>query len=273
MGIATGYTADHMDAIQAMCVTGGSVDAAGNLTLTRYDGSKITAGKFTGPTGPAGPTGPMGTGYQATALSTQDLNTVTTPGVYTQLTSANATAASNYPLISSGMLEVFSNNSTTPTVVWQRYYPYGPTSTGVDNTMVYMRSYGNSTWSPWHRYNKPLYAKAPTLPTNVVAFLGGYAAPSYTINNDGLLIASGLLKVNAAFAASDLVATFPAPVQNLSGAANGIQPFGLMGGGNTNTPMRCDLQVDGRLILGVGASLASGTLLSLSGLSYYTAPV
>lgn len=57
MATVTGLTASRMLEIEAESIIDGEV-VAGNLILTKHDGTEINAGPVTGPTGPAGPTGP-----------------------------------------------------------------------------------------------------------------------------------------------------------------------------------------------------------------------
>lgn len=80
-----------------------------------------------------------------------DLDTITTPGTYTQSQTAEAATGTHYPVALAGLLEVRSNiNAGTPaTMVWQTYTPYG-----VNGTVLYKRSYYNITgWTAWTRYN------------------------------------------------------------------------------------------------------------------------
>jgi hypothetical protein len=69
MGIATGFTADHMDAIQAACIVSAATPAD-ELILTRFDGGTIDAGNvkgIQGLKGPFGNTGPVGPGSSTDA--------------------------------------------------------------------------------------------------------------------------------------------------------------------------------------------------------------
>ena len=61
MGTVNGLTAEQMLVIQNSSVVDGSVDANGDLILTKYDGTTINAGNVIGPQGPQGnATGPAG---------------------------------------------------------------------------------------------------------------------------------------------------------------------------------------------------------------------
>jgi hypothetical protein len=78
MGIATGFTADHMDAIQAANVVSASIDANGELFLTRFDGSIVDAGNvkgLQGLKGPLGNTGAVGAGSSTDAQVAALINT------------------------------------------------------------------------------------------------------------------------------------------------------------------------------------------------------
>src|SRR4051794_39642857 len=61
MATITGLTAARMLEIEGASVVDGEV-VAGNLILTKHDGSTINAGPVTGPAGPTGPVGPASIG-------------------------------------------------------------------------------------------------------------------------------------------------------------------------------------------------------------------
>lgn len=67
MGSVTGLTAARMLAIEAASVVSGTV-TAGNLILTKHDGTTISAGNVLGPTGPTGATGQVTTTAMNTAI-------------------------------------------------------------------------------------------------------------------------------------------------------------------------------------------------------------
>jgi hypothetical protein len=100
---------------------------------------------------PAGGSG--GSGRSSTELGAGiNLNTVTTPGVYSQSQTAEATLALNYPAAVAGMLEVFDNSANTATplniMIWQRYSTYAH---GSYPNYIYARSCLNGTWNAWKR--------------------------------------------------------------------------------------------------------------------------
>jgi microcystin-dependent protein len=59
MATVTGFTAERMLEIEGASVIEGEI-VAGNLILTKHDGTQINAGPVLGPAGPAGPPGPAG---------------------------------------------------------------------------------------------------------------------------------------------------------------------------------------------------------------------
>lgn len=61
-----------------------------------------------------------------------NLNSIIVPGIYTQSNSSEAAAGTNYPEAQAGLLEVRANALSAPSMVWQRYTPYG--------------QYGNRYW-------------------------------------------------------------------------------------------------------------------------------
>lgn len=73
-----------------------------------------------------------------------NLNTLVTSGTYACYTSANATAALNFPEVTAGLLEVAAAASGTQ-FVWQRYTSYHP-----DRPNVYERTNYAGTWGAWH---------------------------------------------------------------------------------------------------------------------------
>lgn len=78
MGIATGFTADHMDAIQAACIVSAATPSD-ELILTRFDGGTIDAGNIKGPQGikgVLGNTGPAGPGSSTDAQIAALINAV-----------------------------------------------------------------------------------------------------------------------------------------------------------------------------------------------------
>ena len=70
-----------------------------------------------------------------------DLNTITTTGLYSQASTAQATSGTNYPIPQAGLLEVF--NYASGGMIHQRYWQYNSNNT-------WMRSkYNTAAWNPW----------------------------------------------------------------------------------------------------------------------------
>jgi hypothetical protein len=80
-----------------------------------------------------------------------DLNTIITPGIYSQTSSVEAQAGTNYPpsaaAAQAGLLEVFVTVAT-PIMYWQRYMPY----LSFTKTM-YVRGWYNNAWSVWSAFS------------------------------------------------------------------------------------------------------------------------
>lgn len=177
MAQATAFTSARSKAIEDKAVTGGSVDAAGNLTLTTKDGTAIAAGNVKGPKGDPGDNvdaKAYSDAGDATTLASAksysdgklveaksyvdghplikgvvlgnnvDMNTLTTNGFYTQGTNAAAATGTNYPRPLAGILEVKSNAEGTGVFVYQRYTIYGGYSPD-----AWVRTLYNGTWTAW----------------------------------------------------------------------------------------------------------------------------
>ncbi|MEG5438918.1 phage tail protein [Enterobacter hormaechei] len=99
---------------------------------------------------------------QAIGLSTEDLNTLKTPGIYYQPANANASAARNYPENNAGTLIVYKNAGVT-----QVYRVY-------NSSRSYTRSqYSTGAWTAWTPVDAfPVGAPIPW-PSDVAPF--GYA--------------------------------------------------------------------------------------------------
>ncbi|MCE9933623.1 phage tail fiber protein [Aeromonas salmonicida] len=98
-------------------------------------------------------------------LSTEDLDTIKTPGVYAQHANVNTSAARHYPENLAGSLIV-----TTGAGVQQRYHVY-------NTSRVWTRAqYDQGAWTPWAREyntaNKPTAAEVGAAPAGFG--LGGY---------------------------------------------------------------------------------------------------
>lgn len=109
------------------------------------------------------------------SLSTEDLDTIKTPGVYAQHANANTSAARHYPENQAGSLIV-----TTGAGVQQRYHVY-------NSSRVWTRAqYDKGAWTPWAREyntaNKPTAAEVGAAPAGFG--LGGYGTTVATVLGD-----------------------------------------------------------------------------------------
>lgn len=139
MATVTGFTATRMLSIENNSVVSGVI-IGDDLILTRQGGGTINAGNVRGLQGDQGISGAV-----ATELgSSVDLNTITTPGRYTQTLNAEAATGTNYPVPFAGYLEVAAD--PTGDMVWQRYTIYRGTSFAVE---TFGRARYSSVWSAW----------------------------------------------------------------------------------------------------------------------------
>lgn len=139
MATVTGFTATRMLGIENNSVVSGTI-SGDDLILTRQGGGTINAGNVRGPQGDQGISGSVATELGGSV----DLNTITTPGRYTQTANAEAATGSNYPVPSAGYLEVAAD--PTGSMVWQRYTVYRGTSFAVE---TFSRALYSSVWSAW----------------------------------------------------------------------------------------------------------------------------
>ena len=137
MATVTGFTASRMIALENSTVVGGSI-AGDDLILQQHDGGTINAGNVRGPAGPG--TSPIN-------ITTENLNSIWAPGVYTQNSSGNATLARNYPLDGGrGVLETVSEPDQF--FIYQRFTVLD--MGGSNSNQVYVRtSYNRMIWSSW----------------------------------------------------------------------------------------------------------------------------
>jgi len=112
-----------------------------------------------------------------------NLNTIVTPGVYTQGSTAEAVAGTNYPSsatqgVVAGLLEVFVASST---MMWQRYTPYGQYG-----DRVYIRGYYSGTWQPWKTlYTADIWDTGWITSGLSFGVASGYAIESYQLRKVG----------------------------------------------------------------------------------------
>ena len=86
-------------------------------------------------------------GVEATELGTEHLDTVTTPGTYTQSANLEATLEAGYPMTRGGVLQV--ERSVSKTMVWQTYTTYAPSPSTPAQT--WQRGAYNGTWTGWSK--------------------------------------------------------------------------------------------------------------------------
>lgn len=119
------------------------------------------------------------------SLGTADLNSIVTPGLYSQNYDANATSARNYPQQNAGALVVIfsgvtsTSNGVTRSSVRQFYYPY-------NGQASYTRQFTGTSWGGWVRYYdtgyKPTPADIGAVP--VTRRINGYAlSADFNINS------------------------------------------------------------------------------------------
>lgn len=213
MGIATGYTADHMDAIEAACIVSGSV-VGDELILTRFDGTTIDAGDVRGPQGiqgVKGDTGPQGPGNATDAdVSTfintagsasqqavdararlvnvvTDWNAVNKPGFYYNSTKTNAPDAHNYM----GYATANPGSTALTVVVWRE------DGTTIANMEQWSRTGSSTSWSPWVR----LFGDTGWITSNIFTSANGSSITSQVgrIKN-GIAYVSCVYGIGVAFA-------------------------------------------------------------------------
>lgn len=151
-----------------------------------------------------------------------NLDTLTTPGVYWQSNSNEATTALKYPEALAGLLEIFGNGVN---MVWQRYTPYG-----VNGNRVYIRGWYNTTgWDSWR-----LMESVPSQDTGWVDITANLE-PNFVIysagvkimyrKKNGTITICGAVKPATSAAASAIATTGGANLLNLD-------TLGLNAGGN-----------------------------------------
>lgn len=147
-----------------------------------------------------GPSGPGG----LLTLSTQDLNTVQTPGDYRQPLSAQATQARNYPTNIAGLLEVFADASLA-SMIWQRYSGYGPYA-----GRVWQRGCYNGTWTAWSIVGFPVASTNLSWTSNFATYSGSTGPVAmrdgYVVSVDGTATPAS----NSVGTSISAIATLPA---------------------------------------------------------------
>jgi hypothetical protein len=167
MGVATGYTADHMSVIEAACIVSGAV-VADHLILTRNDGTTIDAGNVRGSQGIQGVKGDTGAQGPGNATDTQVASFINLVGGQSQAavdarvqlnrttTDWNnektggyvygANTALNSPASAAFVGRVLTGPTSNQVVqeVWQL-----SSATTAPNS--WYRSWNGSTWTAWYQ--------------------------------------------------------------------------------------------------------------------------
>lgn len=273
--IVTGLTADRMKAIEAASVIKGAI-VGDELILTRQDGSTIDAGNVRGPKGDTGnnvDAKAYSDAGDATTLASAktysdglwggtelaggiDLNTITAPGVYLQSQSAEAVSGVNYPVPSSGYLEVRATPGRGN--VWQEYVALNAPD------RLYKRAYFSSTgWTAWKTY--------VSVPDDDVAWAtqtlaSGFTVPSgYTPRarkKGGFIYLDGYVYGNFTGAGGGAYVT----AFTLPSWAWPLRPLGFSAMANTTAVMTVSVQTNGQVQ--VWASASNGAWLSFSNCSW-----
>jgi hypothetical protein len=125
----------------------GATGPANALTVALTTTGPETAGAV-GAQGLKGDKGDPGGWVTGTSLGTNDLNTITTDGVYRQNSGGNATLLLNYP--QAGVLGVlYVTQSSTASWMMQEFHMNG---TPNQARAFYVRVNAGGTWQPWRAY-------------------------------------------------------------------------------------------------------------------------
>lgn len=160
MATIHGYTAEHMQEIEAATIVSGAINPAGHLILTRHDGSTMDAGltistdnfasvteTFSG-LEPLKAISPLSIAQltAGTALSsTQDLDLMVQNGQFHQGTQGNATLALHYPNASQGGMLIVQSQAS---FVSQIFVPR-PGYTGFTAWAYQRAKFSTNAWSDW----------------------------------------------------------------------------------------------------------------------------
>lgn len=235
-----------------------SIDASGNVSWTNNGGlANPTTVNVKGPKGDTGAKGDKGdTGPMQDltpvmmfrkVLTTENLNTITSPGNYIQGVSANATVNNGYPAVSPGNLMVSSND--TGSYAFQIYQA----TTGY----LYTRSYKSNVYAPW---DTVMLERTPTevdfvfstTNTNPSDNLWNHTANGYSrfLKKDGFvnLYITATTENNTNLTGSTWL--------DVGTIATGYRPSGnlYLVGSAVNTAGPCTFKIlkDGRVFLNVG---------------------
>ena len=121
-----------------------------------------------------------------------DLNSYTTPGVYTNAANAQATGGTNYPGTLAGKLEVFA--AANSSFVWQTYQEYG------NSGRFYFRARYSGTWAAWQEMATDKTASALAYAAadgpGALGDFNSYTKPGpYILQGNGLNVPTTFLEV------------------------------------------------------------------------------
>lgn len=267
MTSVTGMTAARVLAAEAASIVNAEV-VGDDLILHKANGTFVNAGNVRGAAG------------DSNSLVTElgnavDLNTITTPGLYSQSSNAEAAAGSNYPPPNvAGMLTVTSNGSN---MIWQRYHTYNGTSF---QNGIWTRTSYNGSWSAWVGSRGGAWQDL-TLSSDWVTYNaagGTYHVPQYKVDGSTFRL-RGLAKKTTSASAGSVIAnvgTTYAPPAGLIFAC--CSSLGLTSGAASagtahthalpNYSARVDASTSGNLTLQANSTsvLAAGGWVSLEGI-------
>lgn len=190
MATVTGVTAARMLASEADSIVDARVDVD-NLILTTRDGTDINVGNVRGAPGDS-----VG---NVTELVTEDLNTQTTPGYFSQSHNVDAAAALNYPVPYAGMLQVIKNGAGN--MVFQSFQVYGGSVFGGS---VWTRSSYNGVWTMWVGNVGSGWTNL-SLNANWSAYGSGYGVPAYKVEGSFVRL-RGLCRHATGFSSANNIA-------------------------------------------------------------------
>ncbi|WP_411035736.1 pyocin knob domain-containing protein [Shinella sp. BYT-45] len=144
-GAATATLIDATTQAQTL-LSGTALSRSGtNYTLDgRLLGQAVTQSQTDTTGGRLMKTNDFGLGYAITLTAADNLDNLTASGLYYNPTGANTTG-NNYPISSAGALYVCYSQTNRHT---QMFVSYGGNSTAA-GLSTFIRSYGNSGWTPW----------------------------------------------------------------------------------------------------------------------------
>ncbi len=146
--------------------------------------------------------------YVGALGASEDLDTYTTPGIYTQNQNAGASGGTNYPVGLAGMLEVLDGGSSTNVRTVQRY-----TSRASPPRIFYRMQNAAGTWYDW--VELAVVSDIPDISTKVTKAndtgLGGFTATSKNLGNLGAAVTISPTNGNIQHGTNNAAVTITAP--------------------------------------------------------------